>query len=103
MTSQAALSAIVQLTLMLGVVATYLMLARRHRFLWHPLSIVATVALVGVVVAVLGVLLFGDGWADVPAMIRRSAIGGFGWGVVIAAGVWIWRRAAAWWTKSPAK
>ena len=102
MTPHAAVSAIVQLTLMLVVAATYLVLARRFRFLWHPLSIVIAVGLVGVAVAVLGVLLFGGGWAEVPMTIRRSAIGGFGWGVVIAAAVWAWRRASAWWTKPTA-
>jgi hypothetical protein len=84
---------------MLGVIATYWVLGRRFRLLWHPISIVAAVGIVGVVVAVLGELLFRTGWAGVPVTLRRSAIGSFGWGVVIAAGVWAWRRASAWWTK----
>lgn len=98
MTSRVVINAIVQLTLMLGVVAAYLMLARRSRVLWHPLSIFAAVGIVSVAVAVLGVLLFGGGWTEVPAMVRRSAIGGFGWGAVIAVGVWGCRRVFAWWT-----
>ena len=99
MTSQAALTAFVELALMLAVVAAYVVMARRFRLLWHPLSIVAAVGIVSVVVSVLGELLFNRGWAAVPAMSRRSAIGGFGWGVIIAAGVWASRRALAWWTK----
>ena len=92
MTSQAGLNAILGLVLMLAVGAAYLVLARRFRLLWHPLSIVVFVGTVGVIVAVLGVLLWGDGWEGVPAMARRSAIGGFGWGVIIAAVVWAGRR-----------
>ena len=92
MTSQAALNAIIALALMLAVGTAYVVLARRFRLLWHPLSIVVFVATVGVLVAVLGVLLWGSGWEGVPAMARRSAIGGFGWGVVIAAVVWAGRR-----------
>jgi len=97
MTPQAAVNALIGLALMLAVVAVYLVLARRYRLLWHPLSIVAAVGTVGVVVAVLGELLSGGGWAGVPAMARRSAIGGFGWGVLIAAMVWASRRATVWW------
>jgi energy-converting hydrogenase Eha subunit B len=41
---------------------------------------------------VLGELLFNTGWAGVPAMARRSAIGALGWGVVIAVVVWAGRR-----------
>jgi hypothetical protein len=37
---------------------------------------------------VLGELLFNTGWAGVPAMARRSAIGALGWGVIIAVVVW---------------
>lgn len=99
MTPHAALGAIAQLALMLAVVATYVALARRFRVLWHPLTMVVAVGIVSVAVAVLGVLLFGDGWSDVPAMVRRSAIGGFGWGIFIAAAVWACRRAVAWWAK----
>jgi hypothetical protein len=95
MTSRAALTAFVELALMLAVVAAYVVMARRFRLLWHPLSIVAAVGIVSVVVSVLGELLFNSGWAGVPAMLRRSAIGGFGWGVIIAAGVWIGRRVFA--------
>jgi hypothetical protein len=92
MTSQAALNAVVALALMLAVAAAYVMLARRFRLLWHPLSIVVAVGTVGVVYSVLSELLFRGGWAAVPIMARRSAIGGFGWGVVIAVVVSIGRR-----------
>ena len=92
MTSQAVLNALVGLSLMLAVVATYVLLARRFRLLWHPLSIVVAVGLVSIVVAVLGELLFRGGWAGVPSMFRRSAIGGFSWGLVIAVVVWAGRR-----------
>jgi hypothetical protein len=98
MTLQAALSALVGLALMLAVAAVYVALARRFRFLWHPLSIVVAVGTVGVIVTVLGELLWGGGWERVPAMLRRSAIGGFGWGLVIAPVVWVSRRAFGWWT-----
>lgn len=100
MTSQAAFNALVQLALMLAVVAIYVASARRFRTLWHPLAIVAAVAAVSIVVAVLGELLFRGGWAAAPAMLRRSAIGGFAWGVIIAAVVWIGRRALASWRKA---
>ena len=99
MTPQAALVAFVELALMLAVVAAYVVMARRFRLLWHPLSIVAAVGIVSIAVSVLGEMLFNSGWAGVPAMLRRSAIGGFGWGLVIAAGVWIGRRAFASWMK----
>ena len=97
MTFQAALTAFVELALMLAVVAAYVVMARRFRLLWHPLSLVAAVGIVGVVISVLGELLFKSGWAGVPAMLRRSAIGSFGWGVIIAAGVWAGRRVFASW------
>ena len=100
MTSQAAINALVQLALMLTVVAIYVALARRFRALWHPLSIVAAVVAVSVVVAVLGELIFRGGWAATPAMLRRSAIGGLGWGVIIAAVVWAGRKTLASWRKS---
>ena len=83
--------------------AAYVVMARRFRLLWHPLSIVAAVVIVGVVVSVLGELLFNRGWAGVPAMARRSAIGGFGWGVIVAAGVWAGRRIFALWMKRQAR
>lgn len=98
MSSRAALNALVELGLMLAVVAAYLGLARRFRLLWHPLSLIAAVGTVSVVVAVLGELLFRGGWAGVPVMLRRSAVGGFGWGVVIAVVVWASRRAFTSWT-----
>ena len=91
MTYQAAITALVELAVMLAVIAAYVVLARRHRTLWHPLSIVLAVGIVGIVVSVLGEL-FRGGWSGVPTMLRRSAIGGFGWGVVIAIVVWIVRR-----------
>jgi hypothetical protein len=103
MTSQAALTAFVELALMLALVAAYVVMARRFRLLWHPLSIVAAVGIVSVVISVLGELLFNSGWAGVPAMLRRSAIGGFGWGAIIAAGVWIGRRVFALWMKRQAR
>jgi hypothetical protein len=95
MTPHAALGAIVQLALMLAVIGAYWLLARRFRILWHPLAIVAAVGIVGLTVAVLGQLLSRSGSDGVPAVLRRSAIGSFGWGLVIAAGVWIWRRVYA--------
>jgi hypothetical protein len=53
-------------------------------------SVFVAVGIVGVVVAVLGELPF-RGNTGVPAMLRRSAVGSFGWGVVIALVVWIGR------------
>ena len=100
MTYQAAVGALAGLALMLAVVAAYVVLARRYRLLWHPLVIVAAVGIVSVVVSVSGELLFRDGWAGVPVMARRSAVGGFGWGVIIAAVVWIGRRALGLSTKT---
>ena len=94
--SSHALTALLELALMLAVVATYVVMARRFRLLWHPLSIVAAVGIVSVVTSVLGELLFMSGRAGVPAMLRRSAIGGFGWGVIIAASVWAGRGFASW-------
>jgi multidrug efflux pump subunit AcrB len=96
MTAHVAFNALVGLALMLAVGAVYLLLARRFRVLWHPLSIVVAVGTVSVVVAVLGELLFREGREGVPAMVRRSAIGGFGWGVIIALVVWAGRRALRW-------
>ena len=100
MTYQAAVGALAGLALMLAVVAAYVVLARRYRLLWHPLVIVAAVGIVSVVVSVLGELFFRDGWAAVPVMARRSAVGGFGWGVIIAVVVWIGRRALGLSTKT---
>ena len=97
--TQTAFNALIGLALMLAVAATYIVLARRFRLLWHPLSIVAAVGTVSVVVAVLGELLFRGGWEGVPAMLRRSALGGLGWGVIIAVVVWTSRRLFASWTK----
>jgi hypothetical protein len=91
MTATAAINALVGLALMLVVIGVYLMLARRFRILWHPLAIVLAVGGVGVVVSVLGEFVF-RGASGVPAMLRRSAIGSFGWGVVIAGVVWTGRR-----------
>ena len=100
MTFDAAMGAMAGLALMLAVIAAYVLLARRFRFLWHPLSVFLAVGTVGVVVSVLGVLLFGDGPAAVPAMARRSVIGGFGWGLIIAPIVWAVRRGYSWWMKA---
>jgi hypothetical protein len=91
-TAHAAAAAVLELVLMLVVAAAYAVAARRFRVLWHPLSIVVAVGTVGVVVSVLGEVSFGGGTAGVPAMLRRSAIGGFGWGVAIAVVAWIGRR-----------
>jgi len=35
-------------------------------------------------------------------MLQRSAIGGLGWGLIIAPVVWASRRAFTWWTKRAA-
>ena len=92
MTGQAALTGAVELGAMAAVIAGYLVLARRFSLLWNPLVMATTVLVVGMVVAVLGELLFGNGVAGVPAMLRRSAIGSAGWGVIIAVIVWLGRR-----------
>jgi hypothetical protein len=94
-TYQAAVGALVGLALMLAVIAAYVVLARRYRLLWHPLAILAAVTIVGIVVSVLAELIFRGGLAGVPTMARRSAIGGFGWGLIIGAVVWISRRVFA--------
>src|SRR3954451_21319432 len=91
MNAPAAFNALVGLALMVAVIGIYLMLARRFRILWHPLAIVLAVGGVGVVVSVLGEFVF-RGVSGVPAMLRRSAIGSFGWGVLIAGVVWTGRR-----------
>ena len=92
MTAQATVNALLELALMLAVIGAYVLLARRFRSLWHPLAIVLAVGVVGVVVSVLGEWRFGSGASGVPAMLRRSAIGSFGWGVIIAGVVWLVRR-----------
>lgn len=96
MTYQAVLSGLVQFALMLAVIAAYVALARRFRVLWHPLSVLIAVLIVSVTVSVLGELLFRGGWAGVPDVARRSAIGGVGWGVIIAAVVGIGRTIGSW-------
>jgi len=90
-TYQAAITALLELVVMLAVIAAYIVLAQRHRRLWHPLSIVLAVGIVGVVVSLMGEL-FRGGWPGVPTMLGRSAIGSFGWGAIIAVVVWIARR-----------
>jgi hypothetical protein len=92
MTAQAGFNALVELALMLAVIGVYVLLARRFRILWHPLSVILAVGVVGVIVSVLGEWLFRGGVSAVPAMLRRSAVGSFGWGVKIAGVVWIGRR-----------
>ena len=88
MTHQAMLNAIIGLAMVGAVTGVYVALARRYRYLWHPISILVAVVIVSVVVSVVGVVLFGSGWAGAPAMLRQSALGGFGWGATIAAVVW---------------
>ena len=78
MSSNALLNAVVQLVVMLAVAGGYFAASRRYRVLQHPLSIVAFVMLVGVTVSVAGAAYRSD-WGAVPAMVRRSAIGSFGW------------------------
>ena len=92
MTPEAGINALVALTLMIAVVAAYVWLARRVPRLWHPLAIVAAVTIVSMVVAVSGELLSHDGGSGAWGMLRRSALGGFGWGVLIAIAVWATRR-----------
>ena len=88
MPSSALLSAAAQLTVMLAVAGGYFLASRRFRVLEHPLSIVAFVTIVGVTVSAAGAL-YRFGWEAVPAMISRSAVGSFGWGVIIAAAAWV--------------
>jgi hypothetical protein len=52
-----------------------------------------------VVVTILGAVLFRRDTADLPDLLRRSAIGSFGWGVVIAIAVWASRRMLAMWAR----
>ena len=91
MKRQAMWNAIIGLVMMGAATAAYVALAQRYRYLWHPVSILIAVVAVSILVSVLGVLLFGSGWSGAPAMLRRSASGGFGWGVIIAAVVWVSR------------
>jgi hypothetical protein len=85
-------NAIIGFAIMGAVVAAYSLAARRYRVLWHPLSILMAVITVSVVVAVAGEVLRGSGLAGVLVMSRRSAIGGLGWGLLIAGIVWAGRR-----------
>ena len=82
------LNAAVQLTLMLVVAVGYFLASRRYRVLEHPISIVAFVTIVGIAVSVTGAL-YRSGWEAVPDMAGRSAVGSFGWGIIIAAVAWI--------------
>jgi len=87
MTANAILSAVVQLAVMLAVAGGYFAASRRYPVLRHPISIVIFVMMVGLTVSVAGAF-YRFGWAAVPAMVQRSAIGSFGWGVIIAALSW---------------
>ena len=87
MSANALISAVVQLAVMLAVAGGYFAASRRYRILQHPISIVVFVTMVAVTVASAGAV-YRFGWESVPAMARRSAIGGFGWGVIIAAAAW---------------
>jgi hypothetical protein len=71
------------LTVMLLVAGGYMLAARRYPLLWHPVSVFAAVVVISVLVAVLGEV-YRSGWTQVPTMARRSAVGGAGWGIVIA-------------------
>ena len=90
---EALFSALVQLAVMLAVAGGYFAASRRHRVLRHPLAIIVFVTVVSISVALAGAIYRGD-WEAAPGMIRRSAIGGFGWGVIIAALAWIVLRLA---------
>jgi hypothetical protein len=81
-------SALVQLAVMFAVAGVYFAASRRHRVLRHPLCIIAFVTLVGVAVAAAG-SVYRFGWGAVPDMVRRSAAGSFGWGVLIAGAAWV--------------
>ena len=87
MTSDAILNAVVQLAVMLAVAGGYFAASRRYPWLRHPITIVVFVMMVGITVSVAGAV-YRFGWAAVPAMVQRSAIGSFGWGVIIAAFSW---------------
>jgi len=86
-------TAFVQLALILAVAGGYFWASRRFRVLEHPISIVAFVTIIGVTVSVAGAL-YRFGWNAVPDMVRRSAVGSFGWGVIIAAVAWVALRVA---------
>jgi len=88
MPSNALLNAVVQLAVMLAVGGSYFAASRRYPVLRHPLSIVVFVVLVGVTVSGAGAV-YRFGWEAVPEMVRRSAVGSFGWGIIIAAFAWI--------------
>jgi hypothetical protein len=96
MSSHALLNAVGSLSLMLVVAGGYVWLARRLPRLWHPLSILLAVTLVSVVVTILGEVLFQSNGAGVIAALRRSLVGGLGWGAVIAIVVWGARRLFKW-------
>jgi hypothetical protein len=91
--NKALLSALMQLAVMLAVAGGYFAASRRHRVLRHPIAIIVFVTLVSISVALTGAMYRGD-WDAAPGMVRRSAIGGFGWGIVIAAVAWVVLRLA---------
>jgi hypothetical protein len=91
-------SALIQLSLMLLVAGGYFLASRRFPILANPLCIILFVTTVGVVVSVCGEV-WRDGWTEVPAMARRSAIGSVGWGVIIAGTAWSVRRGFARWNR----
>jgi len=97
MTLEAWFAALVGGSLLLLVVTAYLLASRRFRILLHPLTIVLAVAVVGVLVSVLGELIFRGGWREVPGIARRSAIGSTLWGLLIAGITWGVRRGLARW------
>lgn len=97
MTQHVLLNALLGLAMLAAVAGSYYALARRRPYLWHPLSIVAAVTAVSIAVALAGDVLFGAGWAGAVRMLRRSAIGGIGWGLVIALAVSITRRGYGRW------
>ena len=103
MARSALFGAVVQLAVMLAVAGGYFAASRRHRTLQHPISIVVFVTIVGVTVSAAGAA-YRFGWPAVPDMVRRSAIGSFGWGVIIAALAWavlrFVRRRATWRNRS---
>jgi hypothetical protein len=88
-------SALAQLTLLIVAAVSYWLASRRFPKLAHPLSILLFVTLVGVMVSAVGELR-RDGWAGVPAMAARAAIGSAGWGAVIAGIAWVTGRRFGW-------